>query len=301
MTEPLVSVILPTKNRARMVREAIQSVLAQSYSRLELIVVDDGSTDDTPATLAARVDERIRVLSLPESRGASGARNAGIEAAKGAWIAFQDSDDLWLPDKLRKQVDCALAHPDCVAVYTSYWRNDGSAREVLPRPGPGLDGAVLPRLARGNFITTQTLMVRADVARSAGGFDVSLSALNDWDFALRIAQAGAIRWVPEPLVEYRLQVDSLTASQDVFVENYLQILEKHPDILVPNARAEAWHWATIGGRLCREGNHRRGRDFLGRAWCRRLFDYRYAAAWILSCLPPSIFRTISRCHAKFRS
>jgi glycosyltransferase involved in cell wall biosynthesis len=301
MTGPLVSVVLPTKNRARMVRDAIQSVLSQSYAPLELIVVDDGSTDDTREMLAALKDERIRVHTLPESQGASGARNVGIEAVRGEWIAFQDSDDLWMPDKLRKQIDCALAHPDCVAVYTSYWRTDGAVREVLPRPGPGLDGEVLPRLSRGNVITTQALMVRADVARSMGGFDPDLLALDDWDFVLRVAQLGPVQWISEPLVEYRLQPDSITASQDKFVRSYQQIMEKHRAIILPDARAEAWHWATIGNRLCREGNACRGRDFLGRAWRCYPFDPRYAGAWLISWFPTASFRIFTKAYARFRS
>jgi len=301
MTMPLVSVVLPTKNRARTVGAAARSVLGQTHSRLELIVVDDGSTDDTRTVLEALGDGRLRLLALPESRGASGARNVGIEAARGDWIAFQDSDDRWMPDKLRRQVECALAHPGCIAVYTSYWRNDGTVREVRPCPEPGLDGDVLPRLARGNFITTQTLMVRADVVRSLGGFDGNLLALNDWDFVLRLAPHGPVHWVPEPLVDYRLQSDSLTASTDRFIRSYLHILDKHRDILMPDARAEAWHRATIGSRLCREGDRKRGREQLALAWRMQPFDPRYAGACFFSWLPSPAYRTLARVYAAIRS
>ena len=301
MTAPLVSVVLPTKNRARTVGAAVRSVLGQTHSRLELIVVDDGSTDDTRAVLEALGDARLRILPLPESRGASGARNAGIAAAQGEWIAFQDSDDLWLPEKLRKQVECAAAHPDGVAVYTSYWRDDGATRVALPRPGPGLDGDVLPRLARGNFITTQTLMVRADVARRLGGFDLAFSALNDWEYALRLAPLGPIHWVPEPLVEYHLQPDSLTKSPGRFIRNYARLIKKHRALLAPDARAEAWHWATMGNRLCREGHRGWGREVLGRAWRLRPLDPRYAGAWLLSWLPARIFRILTQAYGKFHS
>ena len=301
MSDPLVSVILPTRNRAHSVLAALASVLQQTWRNLEVLVVDDASTDGTAEVLNAETDPRVRYVRLEQPHGASGARNAGIAAAQGEWIAFQDSDDLWLPDKLRRQLECAAAHPDCVGVYTSYWRDDGQSREVRPRPGPGLDGDVLARLTRGNFITTQTLMVRADVARSLGGFDPKFLALNDWDLVLRLAQLGPIHWVPEPLVEYRLQPDSLTTSPEKFIQSYQGILEKHRTLVAPDARRAAWHWAVMGNRLCREGHRPAGREYLGRAWRLRPFDLRYAGAWFLSWLPPALFRMLTRAYGNLRS
>lgn len=301
MKTPLVSVVLPTKNRAHTLREAVQSVLMQAYPRMELIVVDDGSTDGTPGILQSLDDGRLRILSLRTSRGSSGARNAGIGAARGEWIAFQDSDDVWKPDKLQRQVECAAAHPGCVAVYSSYWRDDGKTRSVMPRPRPGLDGHILADLARGNFITTQALMVRADMARRLGGFDTAFFALDDWEFALRLAQQGPIHWVTEPLVEYRLQPDSITMSHGRFVTNYRRMMEKHRSILAPNAHMEAWHWATMGSRLCREGRRGRGRAFLARAWRLSPLDPRYAGAWLLSWFPSSVFHAMTQAYGRAQS
>lgn len=301
MNDPLISVILPTRNRAHSVSAALTSILQQTWPNLEVLVVDDASTDGTAEVLSDVTDPRVRYVRLEQPHGASGARNAGIAAAQGEWMAFQDSDDLWLPDKLRQQLACAAAHPDCVGVYTSYWRDDGQNRDALPRPGPGLDGDVLARLTRGNFITTQTLMVRADALRRLGGFDPTLSALNDWDLVLRLAQLGPIHWVQAPLVEYRLQPDSLTASPDTFIQSYQRILEKHRALVVPDARRAAWHWAVMGNRLCREGHRSAGRKFMSRAWRLCPFDFRYAGAWFLSWLPPSLFRMLTRAYGNLHS
>ena len=301
MSDPLISVVLPTHNRAPLVVAAVHSITQQTWRNLEVLVVDDASTDDTAQVLNDVTDPRVRQVRLEQPHGASGARNAGIELAQGEWIAFQDSDDLWLADKLRQQLECAVAHPGCVGVYTSYWRDDGQRREVRPRPGPGLDGDVLARLARGNFISTQTLMVRADALRRLGGFDPDFVALNDWDLVLRLAQLGPIQWVREPLVEYRLQADSLTVSPDKFTQNYQRILKKHRALVAPDARRAAWHWAVMGNRLCREGHRPAGREFLSRAWRLRPFDLRYAGAWILSWLPASFFRTLTRAYGNLRS
>ena len=301
MSGPLISVILPTRNRAHSLLAALASVLQQTWRNLEVLVVDDASTDGTAEVLQDVTDPRVRYVRLEQPHGASGARNAGIAAAQGEWIAFQDSDDLWLPDKLRQQQECAAAHPGGVGVYTSYWRDDGQSRETLPHPGPGLDGDVLARLTRGNFITTQTLMVRADVLHRLGGFDPEFLALNDWDLVLRLAQLGPIHWVPEPLVEYRLQPDSLTTSPEKFIQSYQGILEKHRTLVAPDARRAAWHWAVMGNRLCREGHRPAGRKFMSQAWHLRPFDLRYAGAWFLSWLPSALFRMLTRAYGNLRS
>lgn len=297
MSGPLVSVILPTRNRAAALRRSALSVLNQSYDRLELIVVDDASADGTAEAVRSLADGRLRYIALETSRGCGGARNAGLPLAKGAWIAFQDSDDLWHPDKLRRQVEAAAAMPGrFVAVYTSYWRIAGASRKRLPKPGPGLEGDVQARLARGNFVTFQTFMIRADTVRAVGEFDEHLSALEDWDYALRAARLGAFLWIREPLVEYRLGEDSLTVSPDRFVENYRYLMEKHRATLLADPAAEAWHWAVIGNRLCRDGSRGRGRPYLRLAWRLRPFDARYAGAWACSFLCGPFYRRMTRMY-----
>lgn len=302
MNEPLVSVILPTRNRADTIVASVRSVLDQSYRNLELLIVDDASTDDTKACIDELTDPRIRWIRLDRQAGASTARNIGIEQACGAWIAFQDSDDVWLPGKLEKQV-ARVRDPaaNVIAAFTSYWRHDGVTRVLLPQPGSkGMEGDVLPRLLKSNFISTQVLMVRRDVALAVGGFDDQLSALNDWDFVIRIARHGAIAWVPEPLVEYVLQPDSLTKSIDAFVHNYEMMMIKHAGLMTARPEDRAWHLAVIGNRLCREGHRARGRSYLARAWRLLPFDYRYGGAWLLSWMPLSLYRSWTRIHAKRR-
>ena len=113
---PLVSVLVPTFNRAHLVPEAIRSVLSQDYAPFEVVVVDDGSTDDTATVINQEFGRRIRYI-RQENAGPGAARNTGIRASSGEYIAFQDSDDIWLPGKLRAQVDALNRHPECALVY----------------------------------------------------------------------------------------------------------------------------------------------------------------------------------------
>jgi glycosyltransferase involved in cell wall biosynthesis len=290
----LVSVVIPVRNRAGLVEASIRSVLAQTYSHFELVVVDDASEDATAEAIRAVTDPRVRLVRRSLRGGPSVARNDGLAAARGEWVAFQDSDDLWLPEKLEKQVSALYASPvPPVAVYTSYRRDDGRSLDVLPRLRPGLDGDVTPALLRGNFITPQTLMVRRDLALQIGGFDPAMPPLEDWEFALRLSRLGPFRHVAEPLVEYRLQADSLSTKVDLFQASYKKVMAKHWAEMCPTPAQEAWHWAVLGSRLCREGRTRQGRFYLGRAWKRMPGDIRYAGAWVLSWLPSSLFRCIT--------
>jgi glycosyltransferase involved in cell wall biosynthesis len=201
MTEAFVSVVIPTHDRARLVVEAVDSVLAQSGVDFELIVVDDGSSDDTALALGAR---RARLRYHYQSpRGVSAARNAGAGLARGRWLAFLDSDDLWLPGKLAAQVAYHRAHPDVLVSQTEeIWIRDG--HRVNPRAyhrKPAGD-IFLPSLDRC-LVSPSAVMLHRDVFTAAGGFDESLPACEDYDLWLRLAQRGAIGLVPQPLVVKR--------------------------------------------------------------------------------------------------
>lgn len=294
---PYISIVLPVKNRAGIIGESIQSVLDQTYHDFELIVVDDASTDATPKMVEAFEDPRIKLIRLPESRGASGARNAGIQEVRGAWIAFQDSDDLWLPEKLAQQFQAVkAAGSGCVGVYCSYRRVAPEGMEILPKPGPGLSGAVLPRLLKGNFITTQTFVVRKDAVDAVGEFDSNLGALNDWDFAVRVAQQGDILWVQNPLVVYRVQPDSLSVSLDRFEHDYLYMLEKHHHLMAKKRKDRAWHYAVIGMRMCRDGAQKKGLAYLRKAASCYPVDLRYVACWLLAFMPGGVLSYFSRLY-----
>ncbi|AGB39591.1 glycosyltransferase family 2 protein [Natronococcus occultus] len=211
----LVSVIIPTYNREETVSRAIDSVLAQTHEELEVVVVDDGSTDDTESVLESYDDDRVRPISHETNRGANVARNTGIEHARGKYVAFLDSDDEWKPEKLEAQLDVLEKRSEeWVAAYCDFTfelpspvdRLRGLAADVLSRADdqPQMEGGeeLIGEILADNVHTGagSTLIVRTDVARTVDGFDETLDRFQDPEFVLRILEEGKLAYVDEPLV-----------------------------------------------------------------------------------------------------
>jgi glycosyltransferase involved in cell wall biosynthesis len=185
---PEVSVIIPTRNRWHILsRSALPAALMQERISVEVIVVDDGSIDETAACLEALVDDRVRVIRNERSNGVSAARNRGIETARGAWLAFLDDDDIWAPRKLREQVDRAT-EANAGFAFSSAVTVDRDRHQTAYRVVP--DGGDLGSLLfRGNAVPggCSNVVARTDLVRQVGGFDEQLSMLADWDLWLRLA------------------------------------------------------------------------------------------------------------------
>jgi len=200
-----ISVIIPTYNYDRFLREAIDSVLAQTYAAHEIIVIDDGSTDDTPRILAEYGD-RIRVI-RQQNLGVSAARNAGIAAACGEWVAFLDSDDVWRPRKLECDAARIAADPGLGMVHCGAEQFDNTGRTLFVFLG-GLEGWIAPDLLRLDREVIAApgsgLTVRKTAAEEVGGYDPRLAASEDWDFCYRIACRYRAGFIPEVLARYRL-------------------------------------------------------------------------------------------------
>lgn len=199
-----VSVIIPTYNREKEIERSVRSVLSQTYENLEVIIVDDGSTDHTEAVIHSIGDPRIRFVRQEQNGGASAARNVGVEYADADVIAFQDSDDVWRKDKLQKQMDFLNEHPEYSLVYSSYClhRAEGSSVEVPFADTIGnLDGDIFSTLLLNNTIGAPTILMRKADFLNLGGFDITLNCLEDWDFVLRLAQNHLIGYINEVLVD----------------------------------------------------------------------------------------------------
>jgi glycosyltransferase involved in cell wall biosynthesis len=204
---PLVTAVIPTYNRADTVARAIDSVLGQTYPRIETIVVDDGSTDGTAAVLAGYGD-RIRVVSQPNA-GASAARNAGIRAASGEIVTFLDSDDRWLPAKTERQVDLlARAGPSVVCCICDTTMRYAGGRELrafeqsalAPGRAEAIWTNVLPVLATRFLLFNQAAAIRRPALLACGGFDEALWVMEDYDLALKLAAQGPWAVIADPLV-----------------------------------------------------------------------------------------------------
>jgi glycosyltransferase involved in cell wall biosynthesis len=218
---PLVSVILPAYNRARYLRAALESVLAQDYRPLEVVVVDDGSTDGTAQVASAH--PQVRCLRQP-NRGVAAARNAGLTASRGAFVAFLDSDDLWVPEKLRLQVGFLLAHAD-VGYCLARMRTFLEPGCVLP---PGVRPAVLARPSIG--AVPSTMIARREVFERVGGFDPHRRVGEDVDWFFR-ARECAIPFaiLPDVLVRRRLHDANLVAQAAGEASSVVEIVKASLD------------------------------------------------------------------------
>lgn len=265
---PAVSVILPAHNREGSVRAAIDSVLAQDFTDLEVIVVDDASTDGTVAQIEAIADPRLRLLRHTENQGVSSARNTAIAAARGDLIAFQDSDDLWLPGNLSAQVAALRAASEAVASYCGMIVENpeevgGKGSFYTPPKAQTVrSGKLHTALLGGNFISTQTLVVRRSAIERAGAFDPALPALVDWDFVLRLSALGPIVLVDQPFVRQRYSVNSLTRSLEKRLRGYRGILDKHHAAFAAHPGLLAQQHHRIAGACRRLGAHAEARHHI---------------------------------------
>jgi glycosyltransferase involved in cell wall biosynthesis len=235
---PLVSVIIPTYNRAGLVQQALASVQAQTCQDFEIVVVDDGGTDGVFEVLSAC--REIRLLRHPRRRGVSAARNTGIKAARGEWLAFLDSDDLWLPDKLARQICWLESAPELLICQTDEtWVRRG-VRVNKPASHRKVGGRIfLPSLARC-MISPSAVMLHRRLFAGHGAFDETLPAAEDYDLWLRLTWRYDVGLVDEPLIIKRGgHPDQLSAQWglDRFRIRALLKLLAEPDLPGPYAGA----------------------------------------------------------------
>jgi glycosyltransferase involved in cell wall biosynthesis len=226
--KPDLTVVIPTRDRAALLRDSLRSVLAQRDVGLEVIVVDDGSTDGTPALLTHQRDGRVVVVRHDAARGVAAARNAGVERARGEWIAFLDDDDLWAPDKCRAQLD-ALACGDAAA-----WSCTGTLVVDASRAIRGAFHAPAAEALHTHLLTYNIVpgggsgvVARTSTVRAVGAFDPSLRVLADWDLWIRLAQVGPLVAVDEPLLAYTLHESNMCSGDDGVLAELDAVAAKH--------------------------------------------------------------------------
>lgn len=224
---PEVTVVIPTRNRWGLLRRTLAGALAQDSVDLEVVLVDDGSTDET-RTLGECDQRRLRVIRLPERRGSAHARNAGIAAARGRWVAFLDDDDLWAPLKLRLQLDAAEA-AGADFVYAGAIVVDPSARvirEGLPIPDPT---TLLPDMLRRYVMPggCSNPIVHTALLERTGGFDERFYGLYDWDMWIRLASAGRAAACPQTLVAYVEHSANMSLEAYDVLPEYEYLMVKH--------------------------------------------------------------------------
>ncbi len=222
-----VSAVMPSYNREGTLAEALDSALGQGFPGLEVVVVDDGSTDGSRAVLESYGD-RIRA-EFRANAGQSAAVNRAVELARGEYVALIDNDDAWLPGKLARQIPMLDADPGAAVLYAAFEVMDGEGR-AIPDPRPSRrtpSGDVLGDLCDENFLRTPTVIFRRDLFLAAGGYDAALRYTNDWDMWLRLATGR--RFLRDPVVSarYRLHPGQLVKGRVPLAEERVKVLERH--------------------------------------------------------------------------
>ena len=230
---PLVSVIIATFNRAHIITPSIESALQQTLTNYEIIVVDDGSTDTTREFLSGRYGDRIRYIGKDRNEGLASARNTGIEASRGTYIALLDDDDLWLPEKLALQVDRAQKNPSLGLVYCGAYKvNEAGA--LLEQIKPSKRGNIFEDMLYRNYLLgpASIALIKKDVLHKTGYFDNNLCPCADWDMWIRIAQCAEVDFVEEPLVHYVLHDNNMHKDIAGMEKDTFAILDKYWPSLV---------------------------------------------------------------------
>ncbi|MBE9168996.1 glycosyltransferase family 2 protein [Pleurocapsales cyanobacterium LEGE 06147] len=226
---PKVSAIIPAYNALRYLPKTIDSILNQTFDDFEVIVINDGSTDETEKWVAQIADARVKLI-CQKNQGLAAARNTGIKHAKGKYLAFLDADDLWEPTKLEKQVQVLEQNPEVGLVYT--WvayideKGESTGRVVQTQA----EGYVWKKLVERNLVECGSVaMVRSSCLVTVGLFDENLSSFNvgeDWDMWLRIAAQYPFKVIKEPLVYYRQRLSSASKNWEVVEQSFRLVIEK---------------------------------------------------------------------------
>ncbi|MCX7848443.1 MAG: glycosyltransferase [bacterium] len=304
---PLISIVLPLYNGRRYVAETLASIAAQSEQSAELIVVDDGSTDDS----AALVEEICRGARAPilqrlslirqENQGVAAARNAGIARARGTWIAFVDQDDLWSAHKLATQLRALESTPGAQWHYSAFVRFYEDGREVVQNKGSADRLVTWRRLLGGElFIPPATAMVARAACEAIGGFDVTLSPTDDWDFFLKLVAQYDVCYSPECLVRFRSHPYSAgkRQRQRIFTLQR-EVLARHapvaaghvPEKVIRRRRANiAWH---LGREAMAEGQVRVARTWYRRALADCPWRVKCWRSYVVTWLPGPLRRLLT--------
>ena len=296
---PLVSIIIPTYNRAHTIERALQSVMGQTLQDFEILIVDDASTDSTTAVIDKFADPRIRYFRHDKNLFAGAARNTGMKAATGKYIAFLDSDDAWLPEKLERQVELLEGvDKDCGCSYTGALINAESGLLKNATYKPAWHGDALQAYLLGKFtIWTPTFLFRRELLQQVDPFDTTLIRVEDVDFYLRILQCCQLSCVSEPLVELFLDMGKETAEVGDKCDWIL--LNKHRELIAQQGTYwSRYIYATyrfrIGERYLNEGHILKGLKNIAKAILQNplLPPKRYAAMLL------RLFRAILKAPAK---
>lgn len=248
----MISVVIPAYNREKTIKRAIDSVLMQTYTDIEVIVVDDCSSDNTEHVVKNYHDNRVHYIRHATNQGACVARNTGIENAHGAYIAFQDSDDSWRPEKLEKQLESLnVNHADICFCRMERHNYPGKKERLYPNLESGI--VDYETLLLRSLASTQTIIAKREVCMRHR-FDPAIKRMQDYDWMIRAAQEYSVCYVSDVLVDLYLQDDSITSFDyaklceinQVFLNKYASLCDKYPEFYIKRMDRIAYYKTIMG-------------------------------------------------------
>lgn len=226
---PLVSIIIPVYNSERYIKEAVESALRQTYKNIEVIVIDDGSTDNTRKILEPYIKNKSIIYLYQENKGVAASRNKGILESTGSYISFLDSDDKYYPEKIEKQTNKFFENPNAgvIVCFSDYFYN-GDINTKYKMKSQTFPGEILKRSYQGNFINTNTVLINKKIIKGGISFDEALRISEDWDLWIRIMKAG-VKFVfhDDVLVSTRMRKDSLQSNLVLQRKSDIYVIRKH--------------------------------------------------------------------------
>ncbi|MCF6158851.1 MAG: glycosyltransferase [wastewater metagenome] len=264
---PVVSVIIPTHNRAQFLYSAIASVLNQTYQDFEILVIDDNSKDNTQEVVKNFHDTRIKYIRHEKNKGEAGTRNTGIKHSNGRYIAFLDDDDEWLPEKLELQIDLLQNSPQEVGcIYTGFLTVDETKRKVLQRSIPSKRGYIYYDMFIRNYIgKPSTVMLKKECFKRIDLFDENIAFGTDYDMWIRISRDFHIDYIEKPMVLYCKHKNALSADLAVRNKGMEMLFKKHNRFFMLNRKGHGEFYMYLGIFYCCAGDVRKGRKALLKA------------------------------------
>ena len=272
MNTPKVSVIIATHNRKEFLKDTVDSVLSQTFKDFELIIINDGSADGTEELIKAYTDKRIKYF-YQKKQGQNGAKNAGLIKAQGEYISILDSDDIWLPTKLEKQVNILDQHHEIGLVYSGTLVIDENNNVTGKKPLLSYNGNVLDKLLMTNFIYNgSNALYRKDCILKAGIFDPEIPSMTDWGLYLKFAVHYKFYCVEEYLLKYRIHKENMSCdfkkyekSGFIILDKIFNIKELDKKYFELKNRAYAFRYRYMGRRYFESGLNKESRNYLLKA------------------------------------
>lgn len=305
---PVISVVIPSYNRSEFIPRAVRSVFRQTFNDIELLVIDDGSTDDTILLLHSlqQEDSRLKVIQHERNLGSQAARNTGILASHGEFIAFLDSDNEWMPDKLERQISLINDSSSNIgALYSGFIRVHVDGRPTTKQI-PRVKGKIYKTALTEWIADMNTLVVRKDILNKSGLLDERIRSYQEWDLCIRLAKVTEFDFVNEPLVIYHMH-DKPTISKDQMLDalGYLDVISVHRDEIIEHLGYQGYvrHLLAASLRFAEADDFKTARTLLTESFKLSRFHQwgKLTAYWILLHVGRKPYRMAVQAFLKTRS